>query len=51
MSDMDRFDVARDVQNFCDEQAWGSCFIGGIAVLRWSQARVTRDVNLTLLSR
>ncbi len=25
-------------------------FIGGIAVQRWSQARVTRDVNLTLLT-
>jgi hypothetical protein len=39
MSDIDLFDVARDVQNFCDEQGWSACFIGGIAVLRWSQAR------------
>jgi hypothetical protein len=50
MSAIDLLDAAREVQDFCDQHGWGSCFIGGIAVLRWSQARVTRDVDLTLLT-
>ncbi len=50
MSLIDLLDVARDVQEFCDKQGWKSCFIGGIAVQRWSQPRVTRDVDLTLLT-
>jgi hypothetical protein len=50
MSGIDLFDTARELQDFCDEQNWHSCFIGGIAVQRWSQARVTRDVDLTLLT-
>ncbi|MEO8596206.1 MAG: nucleotidyl transferase AbiEii/AbiGii toxin family protein [Candidatus Solibacter sp.] len=50
MSAIDLLDAAREVQDFCDQQGWGSCFIGGIAVQRWSQARVTRDVDLTLLT-
>ena len=41
-------ETAREVQDFCDKDHWGSCFIGGIAVQRWSQARVTRDVDLTV---
>ncbi|MFN0102378.1 MAG: hypothetical protein ACKV2U_09860 [Bryobacteraceae bacterium] len=44
------FKAAVELQNFCDQLGWRSCFIGGIAVQRWSQARVTRDVDLTLLT-
>ncbi|HEY1337901.1 MAG TPA: hypothetical protein VGF59_10350, partial [Bryobacteraceae bacterium] len=47
---IDLFLTARELQEFCDTQRWQSCFIGGIAVQRWSQARVTRDVDLTLLT-
>lgn len=50
MNFIDLLDAAREIQDFCDSQGWGSCFIGGIAVQRWSQARVTRDVDLTLLT-
>jgi hypothetical protein len=50
MNVVDLLDVARELQDFCDRQGWLSCFIGGIAVQRWSQARVTRDVDLTLLT-
>lgn len=50
MEPIDLFGVARELQDFCDGQRWNSCFIGGIAVQRWSQARVTRDVDLTLLT-
>lgn len=44
------FEAGRDIQAFCDSQDWRSCFIGGIAVPRWSEPRVTRDVDLTLLT-
>ena len=50
MSVIDLLDAARELQDFCDKRDWRSCFIGGIAVQRWSQARVTRDVDLTLLT-
>ena len=42
--------TAGQLQNYCDERGWRSCFIGGIAVQRWSEPRVTRDVDLTLLT-
>ena len=47
---IDIFETARQVQDFCDQRCWRSCFIGGIAVQRWSEPRVTRDVDLTLLT-
>jgi hypothetical protein len=50
MSFIDLLDAAAEIQQFCDLHNWRSCFIGGIAVQRWSQARVTRDVDLTLLA-
>jgi hypothetical protein len=50
MKFIDLFDAARELQDFCDSQGWRSCFIGGIAALRWSHARITRDIDLTLLT-
>lgn len=44
------FQAAAEVQNFIENHGWRACFIGGIAVQRWSQARVPRDVDLTLLT-
>jgi hypothetical protein len=44
------FEAALDLQSFCDRQGWRSCFIGGIAVQRWGEPRVTRDIDLTLLA-
>jgi hypothetical protein len=44
------FEPARQLQDFCDQQGWRSCFIGGIAVLRWGETRVTRDIDLTVLT-
>jgi hypothetical protein len=41
---------ARQLQDFCDLQDWRSCFIGGIAVLRWGETRVTRDIDLNVLT-
>ena len=47
---IDLFDAAKELQDFCDRQGWRSCFIGGIAVQRWGEPRVTRDLDLTLLA-
>lgn len=46
----DLFEAAAQLQGFCDRRGWRSCFIGGIAVQRWSEPRVTRDIDLTLIT-
>ena len=47
---IDLFSTASELQSFCDRQGWRSCFIGGVAVQRWGEPRVTRDVDLTLMA-
>jgi hypothetical protein len=42
--------AAAELQNFCEEQDWRFCFIGGVAVQRWSQPRFTHDADMTLLT-
>src|SRR4051812_9202943 len=42
--------AAEDVQSFCQQQRWAFCFIGGVAVQRWGEPRLTQDVDLTLLT-
>lgn len=44
------FEAARQLQDFCDSRGWRSCFIGGLAVQRWGEPRVTLDVDLTVLA-
>ena len=44
------FEAALEVQRFCTDRRWRFCFIGGVAVQRWGEPRVTRDVDLTLLT-
>lgn len=41
-------DAALEIQAFCDAQGWRYCFIGGLAVLRWGEPRLTRDADLAL---
>ena len=47
---IDVLQTAVAIQAFCDQRSWRSCFIGGVAVQRWGEPRVTRDVDLTLLT-
>ena len=42
--------AASDVQRFCPRQTWRFCFIGGVAVQRWVEPRLTQDVDLTVLT-
>lgn len=42
--------TAQEVDEFCREQGWRYCIIGGLAVQRWGEPRTTRDVDLTVLT-
>lgn len=44
------FGAAREVEEFCRARAWDFCIIGGLAVQRWGEPRLTRDVDVTLLT-
>jgi hypothetical protein len=41
---------ATEIQEFFRQRDWQYCIIGGVAVLRWSHIRATRDVDVTLLT-
>jgi hypothetical protein len=42
--------VAVELQSFLDSKSWPNCVIGGLAVARWGEPRLTEDVDLTLLT-
>ena len=42
--------IAAELQRFLDMKQWPNCVIGGIAVQRWGEPRLTKDVDLTLLT-
>jgi hypothetical protein len=44
------FAAANEVQSVLEAAGWRYCFIGGLAVQRWGEPRLTRDVDLTLLT-
>ena len=44
------FRAAAELEKLLIEQGWRYCFIGGIALQRWGQPRLTNDVDLTLLT-
>lgn len=44
------FQAAAELQNVCQSQGWQFCFIGGLALQRWSEPRETVDVDLSLLA-
>jgi len=46
----DLVDVALAVQALCLSNKWKFCFIGGLAVQYWGEPRLTRDVDLSLLT-
>ena len=46
----DVLDTALRLQEFCRSRDWRFCFIGGLAVQKWSEPRVTDDVDLTLFT-
>jgi len=44
------FRAAADLEAFLIERRWKYCFIGGIALQRWGQPRLTNDIDLTILA-
>jgi hypothetical protein len=44
------YEAANEVSAFLDERQWRFCIIGGLAVIRWGEPRLTVDVDLTLLT-
>jgi len=44
------FQAAAELQNICQSQGWQFCFIGGVALQRWSEPRETVDVDLSLFA-
>ncbi|HMP76020.1 MAG TPA: hypothetical protein PKE12_06980 [Kiritimatiellia bacterium] len=46
----DALHAAAEVQEVFLERGWRFCFIGGIALQRWGEPRVTLDVDVTLLT-
>ena len=45
------FGAALEIQNYLVEVGQPFVFIGGLALQRWGEPRVTRDVDLTILTR
>jgi hypothetical protein len=43
-------EAAQRLQDLLDSWKWRFCLIGGIALLRWGDARFTRDVDVSLLT-
>lgn len=41
---------ALELQDLLVGQGWHFCFIGGIAIQRWGEPRLTKDLDLTLLA-
>jgi hypothetical protein len=44
------FGAALELEAVCRAAKFRACFIGGVAVLRWGQARMTADVDLTVIT-
>ena len=44
------FAAAAEVEGVCVREHWRFCLIGGIAVLRWGEPRLTRDVDVTIVT-
>lgn len=38
------------LEAFLERRGWRYCFIGGLAVLHWGEPRLTRDLDLSLLT-
>lgn len=44
------FHLAAEIQELCISNCWPFCFIGGIALQRWGEPRLTVDVDLSLFT-
>jgi len=42
--------VAKRFQVACESEGWPFCFIGGLAVQRWGEMRLTKDADATIFT-
>ena len=42
--------LAAEIQQFLDSKSWKNCLIGGLVLQRWGEPRLTKDVDLTVLT-
>lgn len=42
--------TARRLQDICEAAGWPFCIIGGLAVQRWGELRITKDVDATIFT-
>jgi hypothetical protein len=47
---IDLITEAHRFQIFCESMNWEFCFIGGLAVQHWGEPRLTRDVDVSILT-
>jgi hypothetical protein len=43
--------AAKEICDWLDGQRFRACIIGGLAVQRWGEPRLTRDVDLTVMAK
>ena len=46
----DLVEEAAELQALLEGEGWDFCFIGGLAIQRWSEPRLTKDMDLTLIT-
>lgn len=42
--------LAAELQSLLDSEAWKNCLIGGLVLQRWGEPRLTKDVDMTVLT-
>ncbi|MCW5553507.1 MAG: hypothetical protein KIS67_15280 [Verrucomicrobiae bacterium] len=42
--------LAAELQSFLDSNSWKNCLIGGLVLQRWGEPRLTKDVDMTVLT-
>ncbi len=47
---IDLITEAHHFQKFCEGLGWDFCFIGGLAVQHWGEPRLTRDIDVSVLT-
>ena len=47
---IDLFKLATNIQNQLLKKKWQFCFIGGIALQRWGEPRLTNDIDISLFT-
>ncbi len=47
---IDLINEAHKFQAYCRSLSWDFCFIGGLALQHWGEPRLTRDIDVTLLT-